>query len=45
MSSKRDDTYASIRTGLLVGAAGVLALIGASLLVAQLEQLRERRTE
>ena len=42
-SSKRDDTYASIRTGLFVGAACVLALIGASLLVSQLEQLRERR--
>lgn len=35
--------YASIRTGLFVGAACVLALIGASLLVSQLEQLRERR--
>ncbi|MDC0768767.1 ABC transporter permease [Streptomyces sp. HD] len=43
VSSKRDDTYASIRTFLFVGAACVLALIGASLLVAQLEQLRERR--
>jgi hypothetical protein len=35
--------YATIRTGLFVGAACVLALIGASLLVSQLEQLRERR--
>jgi hypothetical protein len=35
--------YTSIRTGLFVGAACVLALIGASLLVSQLEQLRERR--
>ncbi|MYX42120.1 ABC transporter permease [Streptomyces sp. SID89] len=35
--------FASIRTGLLVGAICVLALIGASLLVSQLEQLRERR--
>ncbi|MER6181836.1 FtsX-like permease family protein [Streptomyces sp. NPDC001652] len=43
VSSKSDDTYASIRTGLFVGAACVLALIGASLLVSQLEQLRERR--
>ncbi|MEW2120938.1 FtsX-like permease family protein [Streptomyces sp. NPDC005474] len=43
VSSKSDDTYASIRTFLFVGAACVLALIGASLLVAQLEQLRERR--
>jgi hypothetical protein len=43
VSTKSDDTYASIRTGLFVGAACVLALIGASLLVSQLEQLRERR--
>jgi hypothetical protein len=43
VSSKRDDTYTSIRTFLFVGAACVLALIGASLLVSQLEQLRERR--
>jgi len=43
VSSKRDDTYDSLRTFLFVGAAGVLALIGASLLVSQLEQLRERR--
>ncbi|WDF35825.1 ABC transporter permease [Streptomyces sp. T12] len=43
VSSKSNDTYASIRTGLFVGAACVLALIGASLLVSQLEQLRERR--
>ncbi|MFF9807434.1 FtsX-like permease family protein [Streptomyces coeruleorubidus] len=40
---ERDDRYATIRTGLSVGAACVLALIGASLLVSQLEQLRERR--
>ncbi len=39
----RSDTYESIRTGLFVGAACVLVLIGASLLVSQLEQLRERR--
>ena len=32
-----------IRTGLFVGATCVLALIGASLLVSQLEQLRERK--
>jgi hypothetical protein len=43
VSSKRDDTYASIRTFLFVGAACVLALIDVSLLVSQLEQLRERR--
>ena len=30
VSSKRDDTYASIRTFLLVDAACVLALIGAT---------------
>lgn len=35
--------FTSIRTGLSVGAACVLVLIGASLLVSQLEQLRERR--
>ncbi|MEV0175244.1 FtsX-like permease family protein [Streptomyces sp. NPDC050803] len=35
--------YASIRTGLFVGALCVLVLIGASLLVSQLEQLRERK--
>ncbi|GHA56263.1 ABC transporter permease [Streptomyces purpurascens] len=35
--------YTSIRTGLFVGSAFVLALIGASLLVSQLEQLRERK--
>jgi hypothetical protein len=40
---ERNDRYATIRTGLFVGAACVLALIGASLLVSQLEQLRERR--
>ncbi|MEU9173995.1 FtsX-like permease family protein [Streptomyces sp. NPDC048420] len=43
VSSTQDDTYASIRTGLFVGATCVLALIGASLLVSQLEQLRERK--
>ncbi|MFJ4468931.1 FtsX-like permease family protein [Streptomyces sp. NPDC089424] len=42
-STERADRYDSIRTGLFVGAACVLALIGASLLVSQLEQLRERR--
>ncbi|WP_406359227.1 ABC transporter permease [Streptomyces sp. NBC_01635] len=42
-ATKRSETYDSIRTGLFVGAACVLALIGASLLVSQLEQLRERR--
>ncbi|MFD7132708.1 ABC transporter permease [Streptomyces sp. NPDC059894] len=37
------EQFDSLRTGLLVGAVCVLALIGASLLVSQLEQLRERR--
>ncbi|MFB7332033.1 ABC transporter permease [Streptomyces adustus] len=42
-STVQTGQYRSIRTGLSVGAACVLALIGASLLVSQLEQLRERR--
>ncbi|MFI5875185.1 ABC transporter permease [Streptomyces sp. NPDC051445] len=42
-ATQEDTKYASIRTGLFVGSAFVLALIGASLLVSQLEQLRERR--
>ncbi|MFI5683786.1 ABC transporter permease [Streptomyces sp. NPDC051636] len=42
-SSEQSKEFTSIRTGLLVGAACVLALIGASLLVSQLEQLRERK--
>ncbi|MFF0723290.1 ABC transporter permease [Streptomyces sp. NPDC004134] len=37
------EDFAGIRTGLAVGAACVLVLIGSSLLVGQLEQLRERR--
>ena len=36
-------TYETVRTGLFVGASCVLALIGASMLVGQLEQVRERR--
>ncbi|WP_405529317.1 ABC transporter permease [Streptomyces avidinii] len=35
--------YSSIRTGLFFGATAVLVLIGGSLLVSQLEQLRERK--
>ncbi|MFF3086162.1 FtsX-like permease family protein [Streptomyces nojiriensis] len=35
--------FSSIRTGLFFGATAVLVLIGGSLLVSQLEQLRERR--
>ncbi|MEU0385970.1 ABC transporter permease [Streptomyces chartreusis] len=42
-SIESNDRYSAIRTGLSVGAACVLALIGASMLVSQLEQLRERR--
>ncbi|MYS94173.1 MULTISPECIES: ABC transporter permease [Streptomyces] len=42
-STESNERYATIRSGLSVGAACVLALIGASLLVSQLEQLRERR--
>ncbi|MDT0612915.1 ABC transporter permease [Streptomyces lancefieldiae] len=41
--TRRTDRFDAIRTGLFVGAACVLALIGASLLVSQLEQLRERK--
>ncbi|PPS86602.1 ABC transporter permease [Streptomyces sp. MH60] len=41
--TERTNRFDAIRTGLFVGAACVLALIGASLLVSQLEQLRERR--
>lgn len=43
VSIERSNRYESIRAGLLVGSACVLALIGASLLVSQLEQLRERK--
>ncbi|KPI27229.1 protein of unknown function DUF214 [Actinobacteria bacterium OK074] len=41
--SDRSQQYQAIETGLFVGATCVLALIGASLLISQLEQLRERR--
>lgn len=37
------EDFAGIRSGLAVGATCVLVLIGSSLLVGQLEQLRERR--
>ncbi|MFE2379617.1 FtsX-like permease family protein, partial [Streptomyces sp. NPDC059398] len=39
----RDRSYASIENGLLAGAVATMALIAASMLVSQLEQLRERR--
>ncbi|MFF4798423.1 ABC transporter permease [Streptomyces sp. NPDC001351] len=42
-SGKVDLQFRAIRNGLFVGATCVLLLIGASLLVSQLEQLRERR--
>ncbi|MFJ9813663.1 ABC transporter permease [Streptomyces sp. NPDC101151] len=42
-STEQSTKFTSIRTGLLAGATCVLALIGASLLVSQLEQLRERK--
>ncbi|MFJ3303184.1 ABC transporter permease [Streptomyces sp. NPDC086549] len=42
-SSEQSQQFRSIRTGLFVGATCVLLLIGASLLVSQLEQLRERK--
>ncbi|MFJ5214066.1 ABC transporter permease [Streptomyces sp. NPDC088354] len=42
-STTEDGKFVTIRRGLLVGAAATLALIGASLLVSMLEQLRERR--
>ena len=38
-----DSTFADIRRGLLIGSMAVLLLIGASLLVNMLDQLRERR--
>ncbi|WP_328330813.1 MULTISPECIES: FtsX-like permease family protein [unclassified Streptomyces] len=38
-----DNRFASVRKGLYIGAAAVLLLIGASLLVSVLEQLRDRR--
>ncbi|MGY0018387.1 FtsX-like permease family protein [Streptomyces sp. YJ-C3] len=39
----RDKEYASIRTGLFTAAAVTMTLIAASMLVSQIEQLRERR--
>ncbi|WEO95600.1 FtsX-like permease family protein [Streptomyces sp. FXJ1.172] len=42
-STEQAKKFTSIGTGTSVGAICVLALIGASLLVSQLEQLRERR--
>lgn len=42
-STRTSDRYGTIRTGLFVGAVCVMMLIGASLLVSQLEQLRDRK--
>lgn len=42
-SVERDRQYASIQTGLQIGATATLLLIAASMLVSQLEQLRERK--
>ncbi|MDX3076857.1 ABC transporter permease [Streptomyces sp. NPDC088354] len=42
-ATEQSRRFSAIRTGLFVGATCVLLLIGASLLVSQLEQLRERR--
>lgn len=42
-STQTSNRYGTIRTGLFVGAVCVMALIGASLLVSQLEQLRDRK--
>ncbi|MEV5613663.1 FtsX-like permease family protein [Streptomyces sp. NPDC052225] len=42
-ATERDTEYASIRRGLFTAAALTMALIAASMLVSQIEQLRERR--
>ncbi|MGQ4512095.1 FtsX-like permease family protein [Streptomyces sp. DW26H14] len=43
LNRARDRQYASVGTGLKIGGTAVMALIAASLLVSQVEQLRERR--
>ncbi|EDY49728.1 FtsX-like permease family protein [Streptomyces clavuligerus] len=40
---ERDRKYASIHTGLLAGATGTMVLIAATMVITQIEQLRERR--
>ncbi|MEU0281333.1 FtsX-like permease family protein [Streptomyces sp. NPDC006195] len=40
---ERDKQYASVQTGLFIGGTATMALIAASMLVSQIEQLRERR--
>ncbi|MFJ8820404.1 FtsX-like permease family protein [Streptomyces sp. NPDC102467] len=42
-SEQRDSEYASIRRGLFTAAALTMALIAASMLVSQIEQLRDRK--
>ncbi|MFF5726183.1 ABC transporter permease [[Kitasatospora] papulosa] len=42
-STERDRQYASVQTGLRFGAAATLLLIASSMLISQLEQLRERK--
>jgi hypothetical protein len=42
-SSQQDSTFGKVRRGLFIGVVAVMLLIGASLLVTTLEQLRERR--
>ena len=40
---ERDKQYTSVQTGLLIGGTITMALIAASMLVSQIEQLRERK--
>ncbi|MGW9240855.1 ABC transporter permease [[Kitasatospora] papulosa] len=42
-STELDRQYASVQTGLRLGAAATLLLIASSMLISQLEQLRERK--
>ncbi|MEU1483128.1 FtsX-like permease family protein [Streptomyces sp. NPDC005752] len=42
-STERDRQYASVQTGLRFGAVATLLLIASSMLISQLEQLRERK--
>ncbi|MGP4112568.1 FtsX-like permease family protein [Streptomyces sp. 4N509B] len=42
-SDSVSDEFADIQTGLLIGATGVMMLIGASMIVTMVEQLRERK--
>lgn len=43
MDIRTSDRFASVTKGLIVGSTAVMVLIGASLFVSQLEQLRERK--